>query len=108
LADLHILRQHVLGLPAARKIAFQWAEHVEQEYGMSCTYEEGKSMDEVCFSRSGVDGCLHVTKDHFELSATLGFLLGTFKATIEREIVRNLDDLLMSRPAAKTRTAKKK
>ena len=29
--DIHIQRDHSLGLPAARKIAFQWAEQVEEE-----------------------------------------------------------------------------
>ena len=41
MADLHIRREHSLSLAAARKIAFSWAEHVEAEFGMECTYEEG-------------------------------------------------------------------
>jgi hypothetical protein len=40
-ADLHILREHTLGFSAARKIAFQWAEQAEGEFGMACTHEEG-------------------------------------------------------------------
>jgi len=35
-----------------------------------------------------------VTKDHFELDARLGLLLGVFRHRIETEIVRNLDQLL--------------
>ncbi|MEO8120512.1 MAG: polyhydroxyalkanoic acid system family protein [Rhodoferax sp.] len=108
MADLHILREHALGLHEARKIAFKWAEHVEEEFGMDCTYEEGKSVDEVGFSRSGVQGTLVVTKDKFELNAKLGFLLGAFKATIESEIVKNLDDLLKVKPHAKAHGLKKK
>ena len=107
MADLHILREHKLGLAAARKIAFQWAEHAEVEFGMDCTYEEGKTVDEVGFSRSGVHGTLSVTKEKFELNAKLGFLLGAFKDTIEREIVKNLDDLLKAKPPAKAHTVKK-
>ena len=105
--DIHIQREHALGLPAARKVAFKWAEQVEQEFGMECTYEEGKTSDEVCFSRSGVNGMLKVSKDRFELDARLGFLLGTFKDRIESEIVKNLDALLATRPAAKKPAAKK-
>lgn len=75
---------------------------------MTCTYEEGKAQDEVCFTRAGVDGTLHVTKDRFELNAKLGFLLGAFKVRIESEIVKNLDDLLTVRPPAKPRAARKK
>jgi putative polyhydroxyalkanoate system protein len=100
-ADLHILREHTLGLTEARKIAFKWAEHAEEEFGMSCTYEEGTVADEVSFTRSGVSGNLAVTHDKFELSAKLGFLLGAFRGRIEIEIVKNLDDLLAPKSTAK-------
>lgn len=106
MADLHILREHKLGLAAARKIAFTWAEQVEAEFGMECTYEEGKTQDIVQFTRSGVNGSLLVTKEHFELDAKLGFLLGAFKDKIEAEIVKNLDTLLA--PGKGTKTAPKK
>lgn len=112
MADLHILRHHALGLHEARKIAFKWAEHAEEEFGMTCTYEEGKAADEVCFTRSGVHGTLSVTRDKFELTAKLGFLVGAFKARIESEIVKNLDDLLKpgphAKPHAKPHAGKKK
>lgn len=108
MADLHIFRDHHLGLAGARKVAFQWAEHAEEEFGMSCTYEEGKSQDEVCFNRAGVTGTLWVTRDRFELNAKLGFLLGAFKATIESEIVKTLDELLQAKPATKARAPAKK
>ena len=105
MAELHIVREHQLGLAAARKIAYAWAEQVETEFGMECTYEEGKTTDEVCFTRSGVNGTLQVSKTHFTLDATLGFLLGAFKDRIEAEIVKNLDALL--EPSAKQAPAKK-
>ena len=107
MAELHISREHTLGLHAARKLAFTWAEHVEAQFGMVCTYEEGRARDEVCFTRSGVDGTLTVTKDHFELRAHLGFLVGAFKGRIESEIVKNLDDLLKPAPAAKKPAVRK-
>lgn len=100
MAELHILRHHTLGLHAARTVAFKWAEHAEEEFGMTCTYEEGKSADEVCFVRPGVHGTLSVTRDRFELRAKLGFLVGAFKARIESEITKNLDDLLTPKPKA--------
>ena len=106
MADLHIRREHSLSLTAARKIAFSWAEHVEAEFGMECTYEEGAKEDRVTFARSGVNGVLHVTSDHFDLDAKLGFLLGAFKGRIEAEIVKNLDDLL--KPKAGKKAAPKK
>lgn len=104
MADLHIVREHTLGLAKARKVAFKWAEQAEAEFGMRCNYAEGTTGDEVDFSRSGVKGTLQVSKDRFELRAQLGFLVGAFKHTIEAEIVKNLDTLLA--PKAETSAAK--
>jgi putative polyhydroxyalkanoate system protein len=101
MADLHILREHQLGLPKARKLALRWAEQAETDFGLQCTYAEGQQEDEVGFSRSGVAGTLVVSHDRFELNAKLGFLLGTFKDRIEREIVSNLDALLAPAAAPK-------
>lgn len=92
--EIHIKREHALGLAGARKLAFQWAEAAERKLDMECTYEEGKTSDVVSFTRSGVNGELKVTKDSFELDARLGFLLGAFRDRIETEIVKNLDLLL--------------
>lgn len=107
MANLHIRREHTLGLPKARKIAFKWAEQVEEDFEMECTYEEGETSDLVTFSRSGVSGTLKVLPDHFELDAKLGFLLGAFKSRIEAEIVKNLDELMATK-ATKKAPAKKK
>ena len=117
MANVYILRNHTLGLPEARKIAFQWAEQVEKDFGMACTYDEGSTQDDVVFTRSGVSGSLQVTQDKFVLDAKLGFLLGAFKDRIEGEIVKNLDALLAGntvsekpapkKPAAKQASAKK-
>lgn len=106
--DIQIKRDHALGLLEARKIAFKWAEMAEEKFDMECTYEEGKTEDLVCFTRSGVNGELKVTKDEFLLDARLGFLLGAFKEKIESEIVKNLDTLLAKKPAAKKAAPKKK
>lgn len=113
MAEIRIERAHALGLAQARKIAFQWAEQAEREFGMECTYEEGKTNDLVSFSRSGVNGTLAVTKSSFDIQVALGFLAGAFKTTIEAEIVKNLDGLLQpkaaqSRPAAKKTPIRKK
>ncbi len=94
MADIHIHRDHALGLERARQIAWSWAEQVEAEFGMDCSVLEGETSDTVEFTRSGVKGTLIVAPDHFELQARLGFLLGAFSKTIEAEITRNLDALL--------------
>lgn len=92
--EIHISRDHSLGLAQARKLAFRWAETAEEKLGMECTYEEGKTEDVVSFTRAGANGELKVTEDRFELDARLGFLLGAFRERIEGEIVKNLDLLL--------------
>lgn len=107
MADIHIEREHNMGLTEARKVAFQWAEQAEEKLDMECTYEEGKTSDEVSFTRSGVKGTLKVTKNCFELDAQLGFLLGAFKDRIESKIVKNLDELIKKVPVTKKKPAAK-
>jgi len=114
MADIHIHRDHQLGLPKARKVALQWAEQVEAEFDMDCTILEGDTSDTVEFTRSGVKGTLIVAADHFQLDARLGFLLGAFSRKIEQEIEKNLDALLAKsaaaagrKPAAKKAAPKK-
>jgi putative polyhydroxyalkanoate system protein len=100
-ADIRIHRAHRLGLAKARKIAWQWAEEVEQRFDMACTVVEGKTEDSVEFSRPGASGRLVVRADAFDLEARLGFLLGAFSKRIEAEIEENLDALLAAGAAAK-------
>jgi putative polyhydroxyalkanoate system protein len=103
-ADIRIHREHRLGLPKARKVAWQWAEDVEKNFDMQCTVIEGDFSDTIEFVRSGVKGTLIVAADHFDLNAKLGFLLGAFSRTIESEIERNLDKLLKASSAAAKKT----
>jgi putative polyhydroxyalkanoate system protein len=103
MADIHIHRAHRLGLAKARKTAWQWAEAVEEKFGMECTVIEGEDSDVVEFSRAGVEGQLLVAADSFDLTARLGLLIGAFRGRIETEIEQNLDKLL----AATAKTAKK-
>ncbi len=104
--DIHIHRDHQLGLAKAREVAWEWAEAVERKFDMSCTVIEGEYSDTVEFSRSGVQGSLVVAADHFDLDAKLGFLLGAFSATIQAEIEKNLDELL-GQTGGKSAAAKK-
>ncbi len=98
MADIHIRRDHRLGLARARKMAWQWAEAVEQKFDMECTVVEGDDRDIVEFTRAGVSGQLVVGAESFDLTAKLGFLLGAFSGRIESEIESNLDALLAAAP----------
>lgn len=107
--DIRIHRQHALGLAKARKVAWAWAEQVEQEFDMQCTVIEGKTSDTVEFTRSGVKGQLIVAADHFDLDAQLGLLLGVFARSIEAEIEERLDAQIgaaAAKPAKPARAAK--
>ena len=108
MADIRIQRAHKLGLPKARKIAWQWAEDAEKRFEMACTVIEGKDSDTVEFTRPGVDGRLLVAADRFDLEARLGFLLGAFSRRIEAEIEQNLDALLAASAKAPARKAAKR
>lgn len=92
--DIHIERDHALGLEVARLLARRWVEQAESDLDMECDYRPGDSRDCVRFKRSGASGELYVSADRFELHAKLGFLLGAFKERIEAEIGKNLDALL--------------
>ncbi|MEO7243840.1 MAG: polyhydroxyalkanoic acid system family protein [Rubrivivax sp.] len=111
MADIEIHRKHRLGLAKARALAWQWAENLEQQFGGECTMVEGASSDTVEFVRPGVTGTLVVAADHFDLRAELGFLVRAFRASIEAEIVKNLDALVGTgapkRPARPAAAAKK-
>ena len=61
--DIRIHRD-LTGHVKARQMPFAGLEQVEAEFGMECTYEDS-SRDRVCFTRSGVDGGLIVTGQHF-------------------------------------------
>ena len=108
MADIKIHRDHALGLAKARKIAWAWAEEVEESLQMECTVFQGKTSDTVEFTRSGVSGRLIVAADHFDLEAKLGFLLSAFSGKIETEITKNLDAMLSKGAAAAKRAAAKK
>jgi putative polyhydroxyalkanoate system protein len=93
-ADIHIVREHELGLAAARQLALRWAEVAGSKLEMECSYAQGEGADLLRFKRSGARGELKVDGARFELKAHLGLLLGVFRSRIEAEIVKNLDALL--------------
>ena len=94
MSDLHIQRDHHLGLPRAREVARAWALKAEEKFDMECTYEEGDTQDTLSFTRAGVSGTLVVDAQQFDMTAKLGFLFGAFKDRIETEISGQLDELL--------------
>ena len=108
MAEIHVRREHRLGLAKARKTAWRWAELAEEKFGMECTVIEGDTSDVVEFTRAGVEGRLIVEADSFDLTARLGLLLGAFRHRIEAGIEDNLDDVLAAAAVPKKKAAAKK
>lgn len=94
MSEIHIEREHALGLAGARQLAARWAEAARDKLGMECRYDEGDISDRLSFTRSGVKGELQVMGDRFVINARLGLLVAAFRGRIESEVVRNLDALL--------------
>ncbi len=92
--ELHIAREHSLGLKAARAAAQRWAEEAGLEWGMQCRTESGAQQDTIHFERTGASGHLTVSAHQFELQLKLGFLLGPLAGQIEQQIRQSLDELL--------------
>jgi putative polyhydroxyalkanoate system protein len=92
--EIHIERQHALGLAAARGIAREWVQQAEQAYGLECSYAEDPVCDVARFARAGIDGTMQVTADTIVFHATLGFLYGSFSEQIEQQLTQNLDAML--------------
>jgi putative polyhydroxyalkanoate system protein len=93
-SDIHIERNHTLGIDRAREVARQWTGQAEQDYGMECLYTEGPESDVAKFSRPGMEGSVEVTAHTLTLHMTLGFLMDAFKGIIEEKVTRNLDEML--------------
>ena len=94
--ELHIQRDHSLGLKAARVAARRWAQEAEREWGMQCRTESGAAQDVIHFERTGASGSLTVNAHCFDLQLKLGFMLGALAGRIEQQIRKSLDDLLGS------------
>lgn len=92
--EIHLQREHGLGLARARELAAQWAEDAEEQYGMACRIEEGETSDLLYFSRDGVQGTLAVEPARLVLQARLGGLLAGFRQVVEARVARKLDELL--------------
>ena len=75
---------HAKARKAVEEVAKKLAERFEFDYGW-----EG---DDMCFSRSGVDGKIALSPRQLHVTAKLGFLLSALQGTVENEIRRVLDE----------------
>ncbi|MGD8311663.1 MAG: polyhydroxyalkanoic acid system family protein [Gammaproteobacteria bacterium] len=90
MSHIHIRKKHTLGKQRARKTAEQIAGKLASEYNATCRWKK----DNLEFSSSGVNGCLHVSGDEVEIQVDLGLMLRPFRAKIENGIIAQLDEIL--------------
>jgi putative polyhydroxyalkanoate system protein len=97
MSDISIRRRHALPIAEARKAAEKVARQLEKDFDLAYEWQ-GHVLH---FSRSGVEGTLHVSGEEVRIDARLGLLLGFLKGRIEAEVEENLDKLF-GKPGAKT------
>ena len=92
MANIHIERNHSLGLEEARTQVEIMAKNLRDD--LQITYQwQG---DRLVFQRSGASGTIDVGADTVAVDLKLGLALGLLKGKIEDSINRNLDQVLNS------------
>ena len=75
MAEIHLARDHGLGLPRAREVALVWVAQARHEFGLRCTYQETEQEDLANFKRkveAGADSAL--TQYFFNADCYLRFV----------------------------------
>lgn len=88
MSQIDIRHAHTLTKAKARKVVDVVAKKLAERFQMACGWDG----DVLKFSRSGVDGHIEVAAKEVHVNATLGFLAGMFKESIEGEIKRVLGE----------------
>ncbi|MEZ5455177.1 MAG: polyhydroxyalkanoic acid system family protein [Lysobacteraceae bacterium] len=87
MANIFIERKHPLSIKDARAAVSHVAEKLSERFDIEWEWS-GNTLD---FHRSGVSGHIKVSKGLLVVSVELGFLMGAFRGSIEREIEQTLD-----------------
>jgi putative polyhydroxyalkanoate system protein len=85
--SIDIRRQHKLTLKEAKDAVKKTAAAIGKKFGIESEWK-GNTLS---FARAGASGEIKVTAREVHVTAQLGFLLGTLKPLIEREIEDHLD-----------------
>ena len=99
MSNIQIHREHALTLKAAREVVEKLAAQLKKEFDFDYAWKQGV----LYLDRTGVRGQVEVTKDHVQLDAVLGPLLGFLKPRIEKEISAEFDRQF--KPPAKKKAA---
>ena len=82
MSRIDIRHPHSLPKAKARKAIEDVAKKLAEKFDM----DYGWDGDDLHFTRSGVDGRIHLTAKQIRVTAKLGFLLSALKGTVEQEI----------------------
>jgi putative polyhydroxyalkanoate system protein len=93
MADIHVEREHRLGLEGARAAAQRLARDLGTRFGLQGEWKG----DVLAFQRPGVQGTLSVTDTHVRLEVALGLMFKAMKGSIESAIHREVDALFPRR-----------
>ncbi len=90
MATISVMRQHSLGLEAARAAVQCVAAQLQQELNARHSWR-GDSLNFEC---PGAEGRIDVTESEVRVMVEIGWLLGAMRGSIERSINQYLDENL--------------
>jgi len=93
MADIHLERQHSLGLAGARAAADKLAADLGKRFGLTGEWR-GNDLE---FERPGVSGKLSVSDTHVRLEVALGIMLKAMKGSIESAVNHEVEKLFPRR-----------
>jgi len=88
MSQIDIRRAHALSLGEARGKVERIAAAIAERFDLECAW----SGNTLHFQRSGVEGEIAVGAKAIQVRARLGFLLFAIRPSIEREILRVMDE----------------
>ena len=89
MSDIYIVRRHTLEQNHLYEAAESLAHKLSDKFDVRCHWED----DDLCFSRSGVDGYINVGQEEVIISVQLGFMLKALRPVIEAEAYKYLDQI---------------
>ena len=87
---IRMTREHQLPLSDAKQSAEAIVVNLAEEFGVKYHWED----DTVKFKGAGAKGYLTVMSEKVDMKMELGFLLMPFRARIEKEMIKYLDDFV--------------
>lgn len=102
MSRITINRLHQLSHKRAREVAEDLARDLQDKFNLRYQWKG----DRLAFTRPGVEGHMKVGDAELELYVELGLLLAAWKTSIEKEIHKHLDDILLAEATVPAKTEK--